>query len=376
MDAIRLWVTGTAVLAAAGLAAASLVGSVDDPRLLAPDIAVGVVASLAVALLVRPRPGWPVAVALAGLAALSPAATPASTVATLRIARTHPFPTAVAVAAAGVAGHLLRYLWRPTSGLGFGWWALLVVVAHAALLGLGAYAQSRQELIHSLHERARRAEEEQARRVAEARLLERTQIAREMHDVLAHRLSLLAAYAGALEFRPDSSPERLTSAAGVVRASAHHALDELREVIGVLRAEPDAEPDRPQPTIADLPLLVEESRAAGVRVAFHDGLRVGEELPGSTARTVYRIVQEGLTNARKHAAGREVRVELCGGAGDDVVVEITNPFPDGPATAVPGSGTGLVGLAERVQLAGGRLEHGRAAGRFRLHAALPWPVRS
>ncbi len=124
----------------------------------------------------------------------------------------------------------------------FVWWAVLVVVAYGLLIGWGAYVQARRALLWSLRERAQQAEATQAQRVAEARRLERHRIAREMHDVLAHRLSLVSTYAGALEYRPDSSPERIAAAAGVVRAGVHQALDELREVILVLRDEDDGDP--------------------------------------------------------------------------------------------------------------------------------------
>jgi signal transduction histidine kinase len=105
-----------------------------------------------------------------------------------------------------------------------------------------------------------------------------------------------------------------------------------------------------------------------VAVALHDEL--GAELTGSTGRTVYRVVQEALTNARKHAVGQPVEVRL--GGGEEVRVEVTNPV--GRAAGTPGSGTGLVGLAERVQLAGGTLGHGLSDGAFRLVATLPWPA--
>ncbi len=123
------------------------------------------------------------------------------------------------------------------------------------LVGWGALTQARQALIQSLRERAERAEAEQDHRVAEARAQERARIAREMHDVLAHRLSLLATYSGAMEYRPDSSPEQLSRAAGVIRTGAHQALDELRQVITLLRED---EPDDgltlqpPQPGLSDL----------------------------------------------------------------------------------------------------------------------------
>ena len=128
-----------------------------------------------------------------------------------------------------------------------------MLVAEAALVGWGELSRARQALLESLREQARRAEAEQASRVAEARAAERASIAREMHDVLAHRLSLLATYAGALEYRPDAPPEQLARAAGVVRAGVHQALDELREVIGVLRDDDDAPAaTRPQPSLSDL----------------------------------------------------------------------------------------------------------------------------
>nr|WP_242677483.1 histidine kinase [Streptomonospora litoralis] len=383
------------------------------------DIAVGALACvLAPLLLWRPVP---VAIGLVALAALTPAVTPPATLAALQVAHRRPLPVALAVAAAGVAAHAVQGLWQPNSGLSYGWWLVLITVGYGAMVGWGALARANRALVESLRERARRAEAEQGRRVAEARMAERTRMAREMHDVLAHRLSLLATYAGALEYRPDSPPERLSRAAGVVRAGVHEALDELREVILVLRDE-DAAQERDhaagrRPRRADIPDLVEESRAAGVRVRLREEVAEPDELPASVGRTAYRVVQEGLTNARKHAPGRDVDVHVVGRPGEGLEVVVVNGVADaagdaaadagaeadagpiegvgggaaagaasnggelapgsGAATTsgiVVGSGTGLVGLTERVQLAGGRLDHGRSGDRFRLHARLPWPA--
>ncbi|SCF14760.1 Signal transduction histidine kinase [Micromonospora marina] len=255
------------------------------------------------------------------------------------------------------------------------WTALFICVVVAWAL----FVRARRQLVLSLRDRAERAEAEQQLRLDQARQLERGRIAREMHDVLAHRISLLSLHAGALEFRPDAPPEEVARAAGVIRASAHAALQDLREVIGVLRAEvgSEATPERPQPTLADVPSLVAESRDAGVRVAVVDEVAEPEAVPAAIGRSAYRIVQEGLTNARKHAPGVVVTVRLAGGPGDGLAVEIHNPWPVGSSpTAIPGAGTGLVGIAERVTLAGGRLEHGRDAdGGFRLTAWLPWAAR-
>jgi signal transduction histidine kinase len=197
-----------------------------------------------------------------------------------------------------------------------------------------------------------------------------------MHDVLAHRISLLSLHAGALEFRPDAPPDEVARAAGVIRASAHQALEDLRAVIGVLRDDPDgAQPERPQPTLADLEALVEESRAAGMRLGLAWRLAPEAAVPDGLGRNAYRIVQEGLTNARKHASGSAVDVTVSGAPGEGLQIEVRNRLPVGAVAGapIPGTGTGIIGLAERASLAGGRLEHGRTdAGDYRLWAWLPW----
>ncbi len=323
------------------------------------DIAVGVVSLALVPLLAR----WPVpvAIALSLLAAVSPAATPPATLAVLLVACWRRSAVAAAVAGTGIAAHLIRGAWQPVNGLSYGWYAVLVCVAYAALVGWGTLIRSHHALIFSLRDRAERAEADQARRVAEARAAERARIAREMHDVLAHRLSLLATYAGALAYRPDAPPEQASQAAEVVRSGVHQALDELRQVIGVLRDDslPDlAAASRPLPGIADLPALIGESRAAGTRVETAGAAWPATGLPDAAGRTVYRVVQEGLTNARKHAPGQPVSVTLDGGRGEGLSVSVVNrlgPVPPGAPAAVPGAGTGLIGLTERLELAGGRL---------------------
>jgi signal transduction histidine kinase len=304
-------------------------------------------------------------VGLGMLTALSPAATPAASIAVLNAARRRPVPSAVAVAVVGVAGHAVFGLWRPYPGLSYKWWLLLMAAAYAALLGWGIWARARYQLLLSLHERAWRAEAEQGRRVREARLAERTLIAREMHDVLAHRLSLLAMYAGALHYRPDAPPERMAEAAGVIRLGVHQALDELREVIAVLRHEDMTAVH----ALPDVPNLVQEAIAAGQVVEFTDTAGT-PDLPPTVGRTAFRVVQEALTNARKHADGQPVTLTLSA-TGDRLVIDVRNPV----APALPnlgGSGVGLIGLTERVGLAGGTIEHAvTAAGEFRLRVELP-----
>jgi signal transduction histidine kinase len=364
------------VAALAVLVAGTVVGRA--PSTAAPLVVVDVVVG-AVGLALFPfvaRWPIPITVALTVLAALSAGATPTATAATLQVARVRQFRTAVLMGVGGVLAHAVQGLWRPTSGLSYGWWLVLVAAAYAALIGWGALIRTRHALIVSLEERARRAEAERDRRVIEARLAERTQMAREMHDVLAHRLTLLATYAGALEYRPDAPPERLAEAAGVVRSGVRQALEELREVISVLRdADPTADDERgPQPGLADLPRLVAEATDAGLAVKLDDRLVDAEALPAASARTAYRIVQEGLTNARKHARGEAAEVTLTGRPGERLEIEVWNRVGAYEAE-LPGAGMGLLGLNERVQLAGGGIEHGLdGSGRFRLRAWLPWPV--
>ncbi|MEU8287979.1 histidine kinase [Micromonospora sp. NPDC048905] len=287
---------------------------------------------------------------------------------------------AVAVTGAGLITNLVFSWLRPDPNMSYWASASWGVVLTFAVLAWGMFVRARRQLIVSLRERAERAEAEQQLRVSQARHLERTRIAREMHDVLAHRISLLSLHAGALEFRPDAPPDEVARAAGVIRGSAHAALQDLREVIGVLRAEGSTDrdaPEPPQPTLADLPALIAESRSAGVRVNVSDTVNRVGEVPAALGRAAYRIVQEGLTNARKHAAGAAVTVDVAGGPGAGLTVAIGNRWPVGapPGGTLPGAGTGLVGITERVTLAGGRLAYGRDdAGDFRLAAWLPWPA--
>ncbi|WP_433347852.1 sensor histidine kinase [Micromonospora sp. CA-111912] len=298
---------------------------------------------------------------------------------------------------------------RPDPAIGWRGELAWAGIFTGSVLAWGMFVRARRQLILSLRDRADRAEAEQQLRVAQARQLERTRIAREMHDVLAHRISLLSLHAGALEFRPDAPPQEVARAAGVIRESAHAALQDLREVIGVLRAEDPPPPgpassgqvptgsarsgsaptpaarsapepaavERPQPTLADVPGLVAESRAAGMRVEVVDTVEAAGTAPAALGRGAYRIVQEGLTNARKHAPGAAVTVRLSGAPGEGLTVDVRNRWPVGTGSSpvIPGTGTGLVGVAERVSLAGGRLEHGRdGSGDFRLTAWLPWPA--
>jgi signal transduction histidine kinase len=324
------------------------------------------------------RRRWPVelAIALVVVGTLASSSGGAAAVALFTVAVHRPFRVVAPIALAAVATQPLYLAIFPSADSPYAVAFVLSVLIIGLVVVWGMFVRSRRQLVLSLRDRAERAETEQQLRVDQARAHERARIAREMHDVLAHRISLLSLHAGALEFRPDAPPEEVARAAGVIRSSAHQALEDLRAVIGVLREGPDGDrPERPQPTLADLPALIDESRAAGMRVQYDWRLPPEAAVPEGLGRNAYRIVQEGLTNARKHARGSAVDVSVAGAPGDGLTLEIRNRLPVGAfaAPAIPGAGTGIVGLAERTSLAGGRLEHGRTdAGDYRLWAWLPW----
>ena len=263
------------------------------------------------------------------------------------------------------------------------WWLTISfnLVSIGVVVATGLYIGARRELLATLHDRAERAEREQAMRVAQARANERTRIAREMHDVLAHRISLVAMHAGALSYRSDLPPEEIRRAAGVIQGNAHQALTDLREVLGLLRdgstaRDDQSAPARPQPTLNDVPDLVDEARAAGMRVTFTDSVRQPELAPETIGRSAYRMIQEGLTNACKHAPHAPVEVWLRGEAGAKLCLEVRNAIPlSGTGANPPNSGLGLLGLAERAALAGGQFEHETTSDRyFVVRAWLPWPI--
>jgi signal transduction histidine kinase len=247
------------------------------------------------------------------------------------------------------------------------------IIFTAAILGWGMYIGSRRELLWTLRQRAESAEAEQEFRMSSARTTERARIAREMHDVLAHRISQVSMQAGAMAFREDLSADELRAGAQLIQTQANQALNELRGVLGVLRAPDTGElVDRPQPTYADLDALIEDSRRAGMHIDFQDLIGSGAEVPTAAGRTIFRIVQEGLTNASKHAPGALVRIELSGSPEGGIDMLLRNAVGFAGQPAAPGSGLGLIGLTERTALRGGRLEHRRDGSTFVLHGWIPW----
>ncbi|MFE0626009.1 sensor histidine kinase [Streptomyces sp. NPDC058864] len=227
--------------------------------------------------------------------------------------------------------------------------------------------------VSGVRERAERAEREADLKAEQARQHAREEIAREMHDVLAHRLTLLSVHAGALEFHPTASPDQVAEAAGVIRQSAGQALEDLQDVLRVLRTPTvNAHAEPPQPAVADLDRLVEESRAAGATVDLHRETEDLTTMDPATSRAAYRILQEALTNHRKHAPDGPLRLSLTGGAREGLTITARNPVRQEHPERPGGSGQGLVGMDERAALAGGRMRRTLGATGFSVEIWLPW----
>lgn len=331
----------------------------------------GVIALLAVPLR-RTRPWVALGIVLAGLA-ISPAALGVAGAVLASIARHQRGWRAVA--GAGLAVIAVKALqisvvyrdWGQPANFEFTVAVFGAVLAVALGRWAAASADARDRELDSIRAR----QDAEAHRISEARLAERERIAREMHDVVAHRISLVAMMSGALAHRPDLDAGTRETV-GTIQGNARQALDELRAVLSELRG-PEAAPEPPQPSLAELPVLLADCRDAGMRVQLDDALTQTPATPVS--RQAYRIIQEGLTNARKHAPGAPVLIMLSGQPGRELVIRVENPLADLAPRDRTGSGLGLVGVRERVELLGGRSSAERRDGRFVLQATIPWEDR-
>ncbi|MDR2998761.1 MAG: histidine kinase [Microbacterium sp.] len=255
------------------------------------------------------------------------------------------------------------------------WWGRAIVMALgvgvviATAIGMG----QRRALLDGLRERAEQAEREQAIREEAVKSEERNRIAHDMHDVLAHRISLVAMHASALTFREDIPRAEQHAALQTIAENARLALGELRDVLGVLREPPDAAgsaPAPPQQTLADVPALVDEARAAGMAVDLIEA--VDGTPPSAVSQAAYRVVREALTNARKHARDAPVTVSIAGEDGEGIAIRVRNAASEHPSD-LPGAGLGLIAMRERIERTGGRMGHGTTSdGGYELTAWLPW----
>ncbi|GAA1994469.1 sensor histidine kinase [Kitasatospora viridis] len=267
-------------------------------------------------------------------------------------------------------GHLLLAFVVPTSalrGAGHdGWWQELGVSALALLLAAVA------ELFRFRHERVaahRAAAQEAARRRADE---ERLRMARELHDILAHSISLIHLQAGVALELIDDQPEQARAALVTIKAASKEALGEVRQVLGTLRGPGAAAPRRPAPGLDRLPELAEQAAEAGLAVELRTA-GDARELPAGVGLAAFRIVQEALTNVIRHSAARSAEVLLDWSAPDALTVRVTDPGPAAqPEPAEPaGGGNGLPGMRERCAALGGELTAGPWQGGFRVTARLP-----
>ena len=263
----------------------------------------------------------------------------------------------VAAVACFVVSFAIETTFNPDAGweaIGWGEAIVLVVVMVAGLL-VGQKRANLREKRWRVEQQARMNREEMRAKVEHARREERESIARDMHDSLSHRLSLVAIHAGALSYPREGVPAEFTDAARIIRTEAQNAVEDLRTVLSALREDLSQDP---RTTLEELVAAAQEA-GTQVTVTYADGASpdVFTGLSTMAQHAVHRAVQEGLTNARKHAAGQPVSITVREVAGE-VGVEMRNPLPAAPAGDRAGTsagGYGLVGLRERVELSGGRM---------------------
>jgi signal transduction histidine kinase len=296
------------------------------------------------------------------------------------VAAYRPRRVSVAALAVCLAGSVVAILvWAPhvTQSL-YAFTGVAAVFTGPALLAwlLGDSMQWRRGYYRGLEERAVRAERERDAQAQIAVAAERARIARELHDVVAHNVSVMVVQADGAAFALESSPARAREALTAISRTGRQALAEMRSLLGVLRSADESDAElAPQPGVEQLAGLLEQARAAGLPVSFAiEG--VPRQLPPGSALAAYRIVQESLTNARKHggpAVTADVTLRFCE---DQLVIKVTD---DGRAPAFPadgdGLGHGLIGMRERVEVHGGTVTAGpRPGGGWRVTATLPLPA--
>lgn len=276
-------------------------------------------------------------------------------------------PIRHALAGAGVVLALVTASVFAADGPGAENLGFSTVIVAAPWLAGWLVRRSTDQAVHAAL-RAQELERTQAERERAAVAGERARIARELHDIVAHSVSVMTVQAGAIEEIAVRDPSRAVDAAQAIRRTGREALNDLRRLLGVLRGQqPVGEAMTPQPGLADLEPLLDQVRQAGLGV----DLRVEGQprsLPPGADLTAFRVVQEALTNTLKYASATWVRVGMRYTA-DGLAIEVADDGVGGPAN---GSGHGLVGMRERLGLYGGSLEYGPAdSGGFRLRAVLP-----
>ncbi|WP_424854534.1 sensor histidine kinase [Streptomyces sp. SAI-170] len=289
-------------------------------------------------------------------------------------------PTRVAVEALAVTA-LATYVVQGLIGAGnYQSTGVMAVAVFGAVVLLGSALRGRREARNQLEEQAEITAEERARRTL---LEERSRIARELHDVVAHHMSVISIQAQVAPHLVQDPPEELKENLAGIRQNALEALTELRRVLGVLRSEhPDdtdglrdfssgAAPDAPQPTLDRLDALIDNTRAAGLTVTTEVIGEAGRPYPPGVELSAYRIVQEALSNVLRHAPGAQVNVGVTHFP-EGLYLGVVNTPPERPVPPSPGAGHGLLGMRERAAMLGGQINASRTyRGGFAVTAFLP-----
>ncbi len=259
---------------------------------------------------------------------------------------------------------------------GGGWWydAIFASGMIAAALGLGLYSAARRAYLAELHDRAERLERERDQQAALAAAAERARIAREMHDIVAHHLTVMTTLAEAAIAASATSPERATDVMRTVAATGRRALADTRKLLGVLRQRPGQDPGealQPVPDLAQLDTLIEQVRSAGLDTSLEIRGQA-PDMPAGVQLAVYRLVQEALTNTLKHGgAGARALVRLRYLPGE-LLVDVDDDGSGSAAHAPAGVGGGLPGMAERIRAYGGVVRTGpRQPAGWAVSARLP-----
>jgi signal transduction histidine kinase len=279
-----------------------------------------------------------------------------------------------------LAGSLVAILsWLPSHVIDSTWafGGVAAVFAGPALLAwlLGDSMQWRRGYYRGLEERAARLERERDARAQIAVAAERARIARELHDVVAHHVSVMVVQADGAAFALKASPEQAQTALTAISRTGRQALTEMRRLLGVLRsADDDSAELEPQPGVQQLARLLEEARATGLPVSFAvEG--VPRPLSTGAALAAYRIVQESLTNARKHGGPTVTAAVTLRFCERQLAIKVTDDGRrTGPAGRADGQGHGLIGMRERVEIYGGSVSAGPWPGGWRVVATLPLPL--
>ncbi|RGE20382.1 sensor histidine kinase [Leucobacter sp. wl10] len=346
------------------------------------DLLVGVAACIAVGPVRRSTAGNAILIVTGIFSAF---ALPAWIVAVIRFGERRSLPLDAAIVAVMVIGATGVAMWQDAAlGAEAGNPLLAAGVAAgptAAALLWGRVRGTRDALLEASRERAvsaelARAAVERSRgaELARARAEERGALARDLHDGISHRLSVVAMHAGALASREDLSPEQIQGATRTIRDAAAEAGELLREALTALRDPAERPSGAPLPTAASIETLVAEARARGARVSLHWQDLTPEELAGAAAQavTLARVTEEVLMNAAKHAPGEPLEIEIARQAGA-VALRARNRLAERRSGSPLGTGHGLIGVSERASLLGGHAAHGPTGdGGFEVEVRLPW----